>query len=369
MTNDLDTQAPTTKRNIPMITIQIVGFVGSMGVLGWAVSVALRDENREQLAKLSQASVAELVALMSLAAISVAFNGLLFWVVMNPVHKLRPTDVIAVNAISTLLAYVPFKLSIVARFIIHNRRDKIPVLTIGAWIVAVTLLMLAVFGPITIASVWQHEINTAWWIVSATGIIACTLVGSLIARQLEGERGTQRIAKILGEKITASDPYSRLHIGFEMLANNKAAIVGNIFRVLDIISFALRFYVAALVLDLPISATDSLLLGATYFLIGMASPVGMLGTREAGTIAIATMVGISSAALAENTTGETPIIIAVLFVTAIESIVNLACAAFGLAWLKARPGLSIETNNANHETPHETPDETTNVAESEESPR
>ncbi len=340
---------PKTRRSIPMLMIQVVGFAGSIAVLGWAVSVALQDENREQLAKLSQATPGELMMLMSLASISVAFNGLLFWVVMNPVHKLRPTDVIAVNAISTLLAYLPFKLSIVSRFVIHNRRDKIPILSIGAWIVAVTFLMLAVFGPITIASLWQREINAIWWIVSGIGILGSTLVGSLIARQLEGEIGTRRVARLLGEKITSTEHYAKVHVGFEMLANTRAALAGNLFRVLDILTFALRFYVAARVLDLPISGSDSLLLGATYFLIGMASPVGMLGTREAGTIAIASMVGISSAAIAEDATGQTPIIIAVLFVTAIESVVNLACAAFGLAWLKARPGL-----NGN---PHDPPDE------------
>ncbi len=337
---------PKTRRSLPMILLQIIGFIASISALGWAVSVALRDENRQQLAKLSQATPGELMMLMSLAAISVAFNGLLFWVVMNPVHKLRPTDVIATNAISTLLAYLPFKLSIVSRFVIHNKRDKIPVLTIGAWIVAVTFLMGAVFGPITVASLWQQEINTLWWIVSGIGILGSTIVGSLIAQQLKGEIGTQRIAKLLGKKITSTEHYAKVHVGFEMLANIRAALVGNLFRVLDILTFALRFYVAARVLDLPISGSDSLLLGATYFLIGMASPVGMLGTREAGTIAIASMVGISSAALAENTNGETPIVIAVLFVTAVESIVNLACAGFGLAWLKARPGLARNPDSA-----------------------
>lgn len=341
--------APLPKRKHWMILVQIIGFFGSIAALGWAVSVALRQENREQLAKLSQATPSELIMLMGLATISVGFNGMLFWVVMNPVHKLRPTDVIATNAISTLLAYLPFKLSIVSRFVIHNRRDKIPVLTIGAWIVAVTLLMLAVFGPITLASLWQKQIDATWWTISGIGIVGSTIVGSLIARQLEGDIGTRRIAKLLGNKITSTDSYGRVHIGFEMLANIRAAIVGNLFRVLDILSFAMRFYVAARVLDLPISGSDSLLLGATYFLIGMASPVGMLGTREAGTIAIASMVGISSAALTEDNSGQTPIIIAVLFVTAIESIANLACAGFGVVWLRLRPGLALESQETDHE--------------------
>jgi len=322
-----------------MAIAQIIGFLGSIGALGWAMSVALKEENREQLTKLSNATPAELIMLMGLATISVAFNGLLFWAVIRPVHTLRPTDVIATNAISTLLAYLPFKLSIVSRFVIHNRRDKIPVLTIGAWIVAVTMLMAAVFGPITLASLWQREINPTWWIVTLIGIVLCTVCGSLTAQRFAGDAGAQRLSKILGTRLTGHDAFEKIHSGFAMAGDLRAACTGNLFRVLDVLSFAMRFYVAAIVLDLPISGADSLLLGATYFLIGMASPFGMLGTREAGTIAIASAVGISAGAIADDGSGQAPIAIAVLFVTAIESVVNLACAAFGIAWLRFRPAL------------------------------
>ena len=327
-----------------MMIAQGVGFLGSLAALGWAVSVALKQENREQLSKLSEATAGELFVLMSLAAISVAFNGLLFWVVLRPVRKLSPTDVIAVNAISTLLAYLPFKLSIVARFVIHNRRDKIAVLTIGAWIVAVTFLILAVIGPIAIASLLLKEISPLWWTISLLGAGSCTLIGSIIARKLSGEVGLKRIGRLLGSKlgprVIQNESFAKVHLGFEMLGDLQAAMLGNLFRVLDILSFAMRFYVAARVLSLPISPSDSLLLGVSYFLIGLASPVGMLGTREAGTIAIASMVGISSAAIVEDQSGQTPIVIAVLFVTAIESVVNLGCAGFGIVWLRLRPGTS-----------------------------
>ena len=87
---------------------------------------------------------------------------------------------------------------------------------------------------------------------------------------------------------------------------------------------------------------DALLLGATYFIIGAASPAGMLGTREAGTIGIAELVGISSNALSETESGQVPIAATVLFVTAVEAIVNLGCAGFGIAWLKARKPLDPE---------------------------
>ena len=339
-TNTSANTSASKKPKLWMTIIQIIGFAGGLAALVWAVRVATSPQNREQLAKLSDATAGELILLMSLAATSVAVNGFIFWVVLNPVHKIRLTDVISINAIATLLAYLPFKLSVVSRFVIHNRRDKVPVVTIGAWILAEGILMAAVFGPIALVSLWQQEINTIWVITSLIGIYVCTIVGSWIARQLAGDIGIERLSKLgIKDAIIARPSFMRLHSGFDMLGNARSTFLTNTFRIIDILAFALRFYIAARVLELPISAPDSLLLGATYFMIGAASPFGMLGTREAGTIAMASMVGISSAALSEDATGTVPIAATVLFVTAIEALVNLTCAGFGLAWLRARPGL------------------------------
>ena len=90
--------------------------------------------------------------------------------------------------------------------------------------------------------------------------------------------------------------------------------------------------IRASVLGLPISGSDALLLGSVYFLIGVFSPFGMLGTREAGTIGAAALFGVSSAAIGDG--GEGPIAAAVVFITAIEAVVNLGCAGFGVAWLR-----------------------------------
>lgn len=344
MSDTPDTPSPTkSSRSAIGVIVQIVGFAIGIVLLGWAVRMALRPENREQLAKLSDATPGELMLLLVLAALSVGFNGIIFWVVLNPVHKIRATDVIATNAIATFLAYLPFKLSVVARFVIHNRRDKVPVLTIGAWIIAEAILMAAVLGPLILTSVWLKEVNAVWWVVSLVGVIVCTTVGSALSRQFAGDVGLTRLSRIgIGEKLSGSDAFSRIHSGFEMLGHPRATLIANAFRLIDIITFALRFYVAARVLELPISMQDALLLGATYFIIGAASPAGMLGTREAGTIGIAELVGISSNALNETESGQVPIAATVLFVTAVEAIVNLGCAGFGIAWLKARKPLDPE---------------------------
>ncbi len=351
MSDTSDTPNPTkSSRSAIGVIVQIVGFAIGILLLGWAVRMALRPENREQLAKLSDATPGELILLLVLAALSVGFNGIIFWVVLNPVHKIRATDVIATNAIATFLAYLPFKLSVVARFVIHNRRDKVPVLTIGAWIIAEAILMAAVLVPLILTSVWLKEVNAMWWVVSLVGVLVCTIVGSALSRQLAGDVGLTRLSRIgIGEKLSGSDAFSRIHSGFEMLGHPRATLIANAFRLIDIITFALRFYVAARVLELPISMQDALLLGATYFIIGAASPAGMLGTREAGTIGIAELVGISSNALNETESGQVPIAATVLFVTAVEAIVNLGCAGFGIAWLKARKPLDPEGQPAETE--------------------
>ncbi|MDF1810302.1 MAG: hypothetical protein P1U42_11465 [Phycisphaerales bacterium] len=331
--------ASESKRNPLMIVVQIIGFAASIALLGWAVKTAMSPANREQLSKLSDATPSELLLLMTLAAISVGLNGIIFWVVINPIHKLRTTDVIATNAIATFLAYLPFKLSVISRFVIHNRRDQVPVMTIGAWILAEAILMMAVFVPVGIISWWQGGITPIWWITTILSVFICTLLGSWIAGKLGGQQSIDWLAKLTGNRFAQSDSFARLHSGFVMLSSYRATLIGNSFRLLDIFAFALRFYIAARVLDLPISSADSLLLGATYFMIGAASPFGMLGTREAGTIAVASLVGISSAAITKDESGTVPIAATVLFVTAVEALVNLGCAGFGIAWLRLRPGL------------------------------
>ena len=105
----------TSKRSLVRTLVQVIGFVVSLGALGWAVSVAFQEENRAQLENLRDASAGQVMMLVGLSFASVAINGMIFWVVIRPVHRIRVTDVISTNAIATFLAYLPFKMSIVAR--------------------------------------------------------------------------------------------------------------------------------------------------------------------------------------------------------------------------------------------------------------
>ncbi len=335
-----DSEAAGKQRSLAKVLIQVIGFAASIAALGWAVKMALTEENRAQLENLQNASAGQVMALVGLSFSSVAINGLIFWVVIRPVHRIRATDVISTNAIATLLAYLPFKLSLVARIAIHRKRDGVPVLTIGAWFAAIGVLMLAVLGPMALVSFVLQDVSLLWW-VGVVGSVAIG-VGAVIvmARVFYGERGVRRIASVgMLRGWTEKESFARLHAGFDMIACPWSSSWAGILRMLDVLAFAGRFVVAAAVLGLPISGSDALLLGSVYFLIGVFSPFGMLGTREAGTIGAAALFGVSSVAIGDG--GEGPIAAAVVFITAVETVVNLGCAGFGVAWLRVSPGKRV----------------------------
>ncbi len=334
-----------SKRSIGRVLVQLVGFLLSLGALGWAVSVALKAENRAQLENLQNASVGQVMAIVGLSFASVAINGLIFWVVIRPVHRIRVTDVISTNAIATFLAYLPFKMGLFARIAIHRKRDGVPVLTIGAWFAAIGVLMLAVLGPMALMSFMLKEVSVLWWVGVGGAVVLSVGVLIGVARVFYGDRGVKRIASVgVLRWMTERDSFVRLHAGFDMVASPASSIWAGIFRYLDVLAFAGRFLVAASVLGLPISGGDALLLGSVYFLIGVFSPFGMLGTREAGTIGAAALFGVSAAAIGED--GASPIAAAVVFVTAVEAVVNLGCAGFGVAWLRIRAGKTPENHGA-----------------------
>jgi len=313
--------------------VQVVGFALSILALGWAVRMALREENRAQLEKLLDATPTQILTMVALATASVGINGLIFWAVLRPARALRAPDVISVNAIATLLAYLPFKLSLVARVAIHRKRDGVPVLVVGAWLGAVGVSMLATLGPMTLASVLIKDVNALWVGAIGAGVLVSLALTVAVASYLEGDRGVARLRALpMGKAVTRAAWYEKLHEGFAMLACWRVTAVAAALRVFDVMLFAGRFVAAAWILALPISWSDAILLGSSYFLIGALSPFGALGAREIGVVGIAALVGAASA---EAGGGSSPIATAVVFITAVEAVVNTACAGFGVAWLRA----------------------------------
>ncbi|MEZ6319146.1 MAG: lysylphosphatidylglycerol synthase domain-containing protein [Phycisphaerales bacterium] len=320
--------------------VQVVGFAGALVLLAWCVSKALSPENREQLSKLSDASAGQVIGLLGLSVATVTINGLIFWIVVRPVKRIPVADVIGANALATFLSYLPFKLSVVARFVVHNRRDGVPVLTIGAWLAACGVMFVATLGPVLAVSLWRRGIDAWWWSGSVVGVVACAGAVLVVARAFRGDEGLARLHRVtdpmkigLVNRALRTERFGQLHDGFGMLSCPWAVFGAAGLRVLDVSVVSARFLIAAAVLGVDLSWQDAGLMGATFFIIGVLSPVGSLGTREGGTLALASAVGIA-AAHAEGDAGGV-LAVVILFVSGTESVVLIAGAGFAVAWLRA----------------------------------
>lgn len=308
--------------------VQIAGFALGLALLGWCVSLALSEPNRAGLERLRQASWGDVSLLLALSALSLVLNGLIFWATLRPARELSPADVTATNALATFLAYLPFKISLITRALVHNRRDHLPIVTIGAWMAAVAAVLAAVVGPLIVATSWRGRIDGAWAGAGIGGAAACLAGGVLLARMFAGARGQARLQRLApgpARRLLHARAWEHLHAGFAMLASPRWVGLSAGLRAADVAVQAARFAIAARIIGSPISADEALLFSLAYFVIGVVSPSGMLGVREGGTTLLAKLMAV--------TASEGYAVIALL-VTVSEAVVNLAGAACAIAWLR-----------------------------------
>lgn len=347
------------------ITAQILGFLIGLALLVWCISTALKKENRESLSKLADASPAQIALLIGLSLIVMLASGAVFRQTLLPIKKLPMLEVQAVNAIACLLALLPFKLSVIFRVLVHNRRDGVPILTIGAWFGAVAAVILCVLIPILGAGIWRGGADVLWFITAAGGIIFCLTTLWLTARFFATPRGWSIAQNIYAKlplparlrvpgaghcvhcnyNLNATPPelpcpecgrprspctgaslLDRAHEGVRMLASPGVVYGCAGLRLFDIGAQAARIAVAAAIVGQPIHWEHALLAGSVFFLITAAAPSGALGAREGGTawIISALLPGVDFDKFA----------IVVLAVSATEAIVLLLSSLAALAYLR-----------------------------------
>lgn len=323
--------APERGRSMLKAAVQLLGFGIGIAMLIWCVRTVLSDDNRAQLEKLAQAKAWQILLLLGIAASSVVLNGVIFWAVLRPVRRLRVSDTVAVNGIGTFLGYLPFKISVIVRWLIHNRRDGVPSLMIGTWFLVVVGLMGVTVAPLGLALIKPSWAGAWWWVVVLLGVAASHFVAMHLARWVRGDAGLRRLHALrVPERWTQRAWFGRLHSGAEMAGDAHAVAISAAARVLDISGFALRFWIAATILGVPLTGEDAVLIGLAYFVIGVVSPFGTVGTREAGALAMA--VGAGVAAANEHRDG---LLTAILLVSATDAISSIVGAGFGMAWLRA----------------------------------
>ncbi len=313
------------------IAVQLLGFGIGIALLVWCVRVVMSDENKAALEKVQQAGAGQILALLGLAAASIFLNGFIFWSAIRPLHRLRLSDTVAVNALATFLSYLPFKISVLTRWLIHNRRDGVHTLTIGAWFIVVAVLTVVTIAPMWLAFARPEGAGRWWWFVIACAIAAAHAVAWQTARLVRGPRGLERMKRLgLPDPIAGREWFQRLHGGASMGGDTHAVWSTTIARILDILGFGLRFWIAARILGVPLTGEEAVLIGMAFFVVGVVSPFGTVGTREAGALGMAVGAGLASAE-----TQRDALLTGILLVSVTEAAVGLVGAGIALAWLRA----------------------------------
>jgi hypothetical protein len=274
------------------LAIQIVGFVLGLGALGACVYLALSNpQYREQLTKLRDAPTWLPVSVVALSMVVTALAGLVFCCVLRPVRSVRAIDCVAVNGLCTLLANLPFKLSLVARVAIHVRRDKLPFSLVLAWLAATLAVIVCSSAPPLLASLWIGAIDWRWWAVSISGVVLLTTLTIVTARALASDLAWERFTAIVGAfrplgGVARSDFARNLHGSMRMLASPTWIPAAVLLRGADVGVQALRFVLAAQAVGVEISFGQAIIAGSVYFLLQSFSPAGTLGVREGGTAGV-----------------------------------------------------------------------------------
>lgn len=326
--------APVRVARSPVrLGLQIVGFLIGIALLAWCVRDALNPDNRAQLERLLDAPPGSIAALVGLTVATLLLNGLGFWTALAPVRRLRVTEVVAVNTLATFLNYLPFKLGAIARIAIHNRRDGVPLLMIGAWLITLLGALVIGVGPLVLVSLWRPRVDATWIGASAALVLALFIACVVLSRVFVGERGLARIHRLVDplrisvlSRLMRSERFRELHAGFAMTSHAGWFGATVLLRLLDVGVQAARFWLAAELLGSPIGYDQALLVSVAFFLIGVMSPSGMLGLREGGSRIFAGLVAIDPATFA-----PVP-----LLVGAVDAVVNLTGAGIAIAYLGPR---------------------------------
>src|SRR5688572_10507130 len=323
-----DTGAGQTRRMARTI-VQLLGFCIGIGLLAWCASVAFSEKNRAQQARIADAAWTDVALLILLSLATLVINSGAFWSMIHPVRRIPFRRVLVVNTIATTLAYLPFKLSLLFRAAAHNRRDGVPLLTIGAWMGNVGVVMLAVIVPAVAATAWRGGLDALWWATAAGGATLICVTILLVARLFTHDRvwgWLERFMIAQGEEAPAwrravrrSQIMPRAHEGVRMLAHPSAVFGGAFLRMLDIAAQSARFVIASRIVGVDLPLDQAVAAAAGYFIIGVLSPTGMLGFREG----VFTLLQSESFA------------VVVLTVSAVEMVVNLVCAVPAAIALRA----------------------------------
>lgn len=315
-------QSPNTRMTPLRATAQVIGFACGIALLVWCVRLALREENRPYLERMLNASPLEIAMMLGLCVASLIVNGFLFVIVIRPLYRVHAPSMFATNALATFLNNFPFKVSILSRFVIHARRDRLPLSTVFAWLAATAGVIFAVLIPPIVATLMSPNVDAKWWALTCAGLVFCVVSLILISKWL------LRVFRGAGDGASVFvNLLARVQEAPAMTSVPTSVVGGVCMRVIDTVLIALRFSLAAKMAGVETSPETIVLASSLYFLIGAITPAGALGARDGGTFGILKFLPAAGVITSEFA-------VVILTVTAAEFAVNLCAAAVSALYLR-----------------------------------
>lgn len=319
------TITPGASRSRTRTALQVFGFVLGLAALAYCIYLVVSNPTYlQQLARLGAAPAWLLAALFALSAAATATSGMVFRATLKPVRIITIADGLAINAFCTLLGNVPFKLSLIARIVLHKTRHHLALGTILSWFAGTALVILISLAPPLATTLWLGEFSVMWWLTTIAGTAALGITCVLLARRFappdRWASFTHRLPRLLQR--LAHLPFAiKLQHGLRTVASPWAMAEALCWRGMDLAAQVIRFWLVAQALGVEMTWAQCMIAATTYFFIQSASPTGALGAREGLTAAILTAAGAHA-------------ITVVLAVSVVESITNIFLGLAGGAYLR-----------------------------------
>lgn len=290
------------------LAMQSLGILLALGLLGWAISLAFSETNRERLEELRNPDPMTVAALLGLSAVAVVISGLLFWMVARPERRVPLASVSATNAIAMGLALIPLKMGMIARVLIHHRRDGVAFKDIVGWVAAIAALSIVTLGPLAAAGAWRREMDALWWIVGVGGALTGHALGIALGRSAR------------------TRPWlARLSLGSWRFVRHPSGVWPHaLLRLLDLGLLGVRFWLAASLAGVAMSVGEAALFGVVYVAFVVGSPFGRVGFAEMAVAGTAAAIGHEWESLA----------LVALTVTTAEAIASIALALIACVYIR-----------------------------------
>ncbi len=297
------------------IALQLLGAGVGVALLWWALHLALSGKNADAIAKLKDAPPLKVAAMIALSALSLAINGVMFWLTLLPIKRIPVGETVAANFIATCLSILPFKLSLIVRTLVHIRKHKVTWKQMAAWYAAFAGLTL---GTVLIVGA------VIYWSISRGGMLDLKVAGILVLA-LAGFMGLVHLCGRMIPLVARRFPkLAMLSLGAEKIALSPGIVAGHVgLRVVDLCTYGLRFWIAASMIEVDLSPAQGMQVGCTNMLLRALAPAGTLGFTEAGTAAAGALMGL---------TKDTVALLALLC-TAGEFMASLPLAVIAWIWL------------------------------------